>query len=128
MIVLEFLLAAVLGVIVWDVFLSDLLKGKIMNFAEQRTNVSNADKIARVKLVSDDARGIEKFITDNASLLSDAMVQQLVARIEAIKTDKVIDADTLLKSRIDDLEDPTPEPEPEPVRQVASRGRGVKKA
>lgn len=128
MLVLEILLAAVIGVVTWDVFLSDLLKSRLSNFSEQRTNVSNADKIARVKLVSDDARGIEKFITDNASLLSDAMVQQLVARIEAIKTDKVIDADTLLKSRIDDLQEPAPESEPEPVRQAYGRGRGAKKS
>ena len=127
MFVLEFLLAAVIGVIIWDVFLSDLLRNRIVNFSERRTSISNADKIARVKLVSDAAKGIEKFITDNASLLSDAMVQQLVARIEAIKNDKVIDADTLLKSRIDGLQKPEPEPEPEPEPVRVSGRRGFKK-
>ena len=92
-------------------FFSDDLKERLSSFKEKREALSSAEKIAKVKLVSDDPKDIEQFITKNVNALSAGMVNQLVARIEMIKNDKVINADDMLKKRISDLAPPAVEME-----------------
>ena len=69
----------------------------------ERTKLNSLNKIAQVKLVSDDKKDIAQFITLNAPFLSISMVKQLVSRIELLKADDVINNDDNLKQRIDDL-------------------------
>lgn len=108
---LEFCLFVFGVVVVYQIFLSDWVAAKRAQWKEVKERNNSVDKIAQVKLVSDDAKGIEKFVTNNAQYLSDQMVAKLVARIEAIKAGDVITADELLKTRIAEL--PQPEEEEE---------------
>jgi hypothetical protein len=109
---MEFVLFVFAVVVVYQIFLSDWIAAKRMQWKEARSKNDSIDKIAQVKLVSDDAKGIEKFVTNNAQYLSDQMVKKLVARIENIKVDGVISADEILKTRIAELE---PEEEAETI-------------
>lgn len=118
--VVEVLITIGLLVVAYQVFLSDWFSEKRQQAKESQTQHDSVDKIAQVKIVSDDPKDIEKFITSNAEYLSNEMVGRLVERIEAIKTDQVISADSLLKKRIDDLAQPEEEPE---VVKRASRKR-----
>lgn len=101
---MEFVLFVFAVVVVYQIFLSDWIAAKRAQWKESREKNNSIDKIAQVKLVSDDAKGIEKFVTNNAQYLSDQMVKKLVARIESIKVDGVISADEILKTRIAELE------------------------
>lgn len=102
--VVEFLIVVGLAALVYQIFLSDFIAAKRRNNQQHKTQTSNVAKMAKVKLVSDDIKDIEKFIANNAEHLSEEMVNLLVARIEAIKTDQIINADTILKTRIDSLD------------------------
>lgn len=107
---------------VFSIFFSDAIKEKMVSNEATKTKQTSLDKIARVKVVSEDAKDIEKFITDNAQYLSDATVAALVARIEMIRADRVINEDTLLKKRIDALDPVEIKEEPVVVKR-ASRKR-----
>lgn len=100
----EFLLFVAAIVIVYQIFLSDWIDEKRNKRKENKGKASSVDKLAKVKLVSDDPKDVEMFVTDNAQYLSDQMVTKLVARIEYLKADKVITADEVLKQRIEELE------------------------
>lgn len=107
-------------VVLYQIFLSDWVDEKRSNWKESKEKHSSIDKIAQVKLVSDDAKGIEKFVTTNAQYLSDQMVKKLVLRIEEIKAGSIIAADDILKARISELqleEDEDPE-----LKHTNSRG------
>lgn len=95
-----------LAYMVYQIFFSESIQEKFEIKRNYQLKHDNVAKIARVKLVSDDRKDIEKFITENAQYLSNEMVEQLVNRIELIKNDQVISADTDLKRRIDALEPP----------------------
>jgi hypothetical protein len=100
---LEFLLFIGIVVIIYNTFVSDWWDARRMKMSESKTKLSSIDKIAQVKLVSDDKKDIEQFVTTNAQYLSDPMVKRLVARLEELKVDSVIINDELLKKRIDNL-------------------------
>jgi hypothetical protein len=93
------IIAIGLIVIAYQIFLSDYLTSKLKTRRDSRNNRDAMGKIAKVKLVSDDPKDIEKFITVNAQYLSDDTVNKLVERIELIKADRVIMEDGL-KARI----------------------------
>jgi len=93
------IIAVGLMVVAYQIFISDYLSSKLKNRRELRTNKDAMAKIAKVKLVSDDPKDIEKFITVNAQYLSDDTVNKLVERIELIKADRIIMEDGL-KARI----------------------------
>jgi hypothetical protein len=100
----EFALIVVAVVVVYQVFLSDLIAAKRSQWKESKEKYSSMDKIAQVKLVSDDAKEIEKFVTDNAQFISNNMVNKLVERIEYLHADKYIASnEDTLKKRIADL-------------------------
>jgi len=91
------------------------------DFVEKRRAVKNlleskteAEKIAKVKILSTSSKDIEKFILDNASTLSDATIDALVSRMEMLAADRVIRDDDL-KLRIDEV---AKEPEDEAAAQV----------
>jgi len=120
--IIEFLFVVGLAVVVYQVFLSDWVRARRLQVKESQAKFDSIDKIAQVKLVSDDAKDIEDFITKNAQYLSNEVVKRLVDRIEAIKTDQIISADTILKKRIDALEQPIEvEEEPAVVKRASRR-------
>lgn len=96
---LPFIFLLGLTVITYQIFLSDYINNKIKTYKDKNNNKDVATKIARVKLISDDPKDIEKFIITNAQYLSDDLVKKLVERIEIIKFDKIIIEDNL-KTRI----------------------------
>ena len=114
---MEFVLFVFAVVVVYQIFLSDWIAAKRAQWKEAKDKNNSIDKIAQVKLVSDDAKGIEKFVTNNAQYLSDQMVKKLVARIESIRVDGVISADEILKTRIAELQ---PEEEEETEAKAQS--------
>ena len=120
--IVEFLFFIGVAVVVYQIFISDWVAEKRQAKRDSQNQHDSVDKIAQVKLISDDAKDIEKFITTNAEHISNEMVTKLVDRIEAIKTDQVINADSILKKRIDDLAQPEEEEEPAVVKR-ASRKR-----
>jgi predicted oxidoreductase len=101
--VVEFVGFSLLAVIVYQVLLSDILKNLRAKNAERSSAKENSGKIALVKMVSDDPKDIEKFISANAQYLSDETVKKLVERIEMIKCDRIINEDSV-KKRIDVLD------------------------
>lgn len=119
---MEFVLFVFAVVVVYQIFLSDWIAAKRMQWKEAREKGNSIDKIAQIKLVSDDAKGIEKFVTNNAQYLSDQMVKKLVARIENIKVDGVISADEILKTRIAELQPEEDEEEITMGRRLVERG------
>ena len=100
--VMEFLFFVGACVLVYQVFLSDWLQGIRAANKERNSAKESANKIAQVKLVSDDPKDIEKFISANAQYLSEETVKKLVGRIEMIKCDRIIYEDSV-KKRVDDL-------------------------
>lgn len=125
--IIEAAFGIVMLVILYQVFLSDYVTDKLEQLSNRRGEMrgnkekyESTAKIAQVKLVSDDTKDIESFITNNAKYLSNEMVSKLVDRIEAIRTDQVINADTILKKRIDDL---APQEEEPVVVKRASKKR-----
>ncbi len=111
------------SVVLYQIFISDWIKAKRLEVKNSKSKYDSLEKIAQVKMVSDEPKDIEKFITDNAQYLSAEVVAKLVSRIEMIKTDQVINEDTLLKKRIDALEDPVEIEEEPVVVKRASRKR-----
>jgi hypothetical protein len=117
---MEFVLFVFAVVVVYQIFLSDWIATKRAQWSVDKSKSGSIDKIAQVKLVSDDAKGIEEFVTTNASYLSDQMVKQLVARIESLKIDHVIAEDELLKTRIAELQPEEEEQDAETIRPQRS--------
>lgn len=101
--IFEFLIFVGAVALIYYVFVSDWWGAKRLKFRESKGKIGSIEKIALVKLVSDDKKDIEKFVTDNAAYLSDQMVKKLVARIESLKIDDVIRDDENLKKRIAEL-------------------------
>lgn len=93
----EILLFCGVAFAIYQIFLSDYIKEIRANKKTKDETKNSVGKIALVKLVSDDAKDIEKFVSTNAQYLSDEIVKQLVARIEMIKCDKIIFEDSLNK-------------------------------
>lgn len=94
------------AVLVYQIFLSDWIAKVRAENKEKASAKASVDKIALVKLVSDDPKKIEDFISSNANYLSTEIVQKLVDRIESLKFDKMYGEDSL-KKRIDDLVPPS---------------------
>jgi hypothetical protein len=117
---MEFVLFVFAVVVVYQIFLSDWIATKRAQWSVDKSKSGSIDKIAQVKLVSDDAKGIEEFVTTNASYLSDQMVKKLVARIESLKIDQVIAGDELLKTRIAELQPEEEEQDAETLRSQRS--------
>ena len=117
---LELCLCIFAVVVVYQIFLSDWIDSKRAQWKDSREKHNSIDKIAQVKLVSDDAKGIEKFVTTNAQYLSDQMVKKLVLRIEEIKAGNVIAADDILRARIAELQ--SEEDEDPELKHTSSRG------
>lgn len=69
---------------------------------KNKDEVIAVERLARVKMLSDSAKDIENFISQNVKLISDQTMNELVSRLESIKSDKIIEGDNL-KSRIDSL-------------------------
>lgn len=114
--IVEFLFFVGVAVLLYQVLLSDFIKAKRLEVKNTKSKYDSLDKIAQVKLVSDDRKDIERFITENAQYLSVDTVKRLVERIDMIKNDHIIETDTLLKKRFEELES---QEEEEPV--VAKR-------
>ena len=101
--IIEIIFAVGMVVLLYEVFISDSISDRWQSFRSRKEKASDADKIAKVKLVSDDAKDIEKFINTNAHDLSDAMVTLLVARIESLHDNQII-LDDSLKKRIENIQ------------------------
>lgn len=95
--IFEFLLFVGALVVIYQVFLSDWISSKRQVTQESKGKLGAVEKIAQIKLVSDDAKDIEKFVTDNAAYLSMDMVTKLAARIDSLHIDSVIRDDDLNK-------------------------------
>jgi hypothetical protein len=124
--IIEFCLTVLIVSNIYDIFLGDYVRQWKEKIKKKNSLISSANKIAQVKLISNDDKDIEKFISANADHLSNEMIAKLVARIEVIRDDQVINADNILKTRIDALaknkaQALTLEEEAEPVGQVARR-------
>jgi uncharacterized membrane protein len=117
---MEFCLFVFAVVVVYQIFLSDWIAAKRAQWKEVKGKASSIDKIAQVKLVSDDAKGIEQFVTNNAQYLSDPMVKKLVARIEDIRAGSVISADEILKTRFAEFQ-----PQEEEVAETTEKLRSI---
>jgi hypothetical protein len=100
----EIIISVILITIIYQVFLSDFIAAKRLAKNELDEKISNTEKIARVKLVFDSAKDIEDFITNNAQYLSNEMVKILVCKIEEIKANDVVESDSVLKDKINQLE------------------------
>lgn len=104
--VFEFLLFVGALVVLYQVFLSDWISSKKEAVRESKGKLGAVEKIAQIKLVSDDAKDIEKFVTDNAAYLSGPTVTKLAARIESLHIDTIIRDDEQLNKRIAALPQP----------------------
>lgn len=105
-----FLLAVGLTIFFWEEVKAPFVERYEKTVTNKRAIVA-AERIARVKMLSDSAKDIEDFISKNVSVISDGTMNALVARLENIKSDKIIEGDAL-KSKFDHLYDQEVEAEP----------------
>jgi predicted Zn-dependent peptidase len=88
----------------YQIFLSDWFEGKAEAKRVKTAKLNSVSKMAMIKMVSDDPKDIENFVSNNVEYLSDQTVQQFVDRIESLKADSVIKlCDNVLKQRIEDV-------------------------
>lgn len=83
-----------MGALIYKFFLADWLKYQKMERNRIDITPESIEKLAKLKLISENTIEVETFVTNNASILSDDMVNQLVAHIEELK----------LKQKFTDLE------------------------
>jgi hypothetical protein len=98
----SYLFTVVVSIILYQVFIEDDVKSFIRRRTSRKANITAAEKIAKVKAVSDDIKDIETFIARNADNLSNDIIDILVARIEEIRAENIIGEDSL-KQRIADI-------------------------
>lgn len=105
-IVLLSIVALVTLVIIYQTFLADWFDNKAEAKKAKATKLNSVTKMAMIKMVSDDPKEIEIFVSNNVEYLSDQTVQQFVDRIETLKADSVIKlCDNVLKQKIEDISD-----------------------
>lgn len=93
----------ILGLIIlYQVFFSRFIKRKLSERAARNEKLAGAEKIAKLKLISDSTKDIETFICGNAAFISDDMINLLVKRIEYLKADTIVKDYDSTKKRIDD--------------------------
>lgn len=93
------------GILVfYNIFISSYVNEWIYKNNKAKTIKQNANKMALLKLISNDAKDIEKFITANTQFLSDDLVKKLVARVEIINCDRIIYLDSV-DSKLDNLDE-----------------------
>jgi hypothetical protein len=114
------IMVAGLFYLIYHTFLYSTIEKKIKTIRDKIANKSVSEKIAQVKLISDDPKDIERFISANARYLSDKLVKRLVSRIEMIKCDQIILEDTL-QTRIDIMQESLSEFEVEPETSIRHR-------
>lgn len=88
--------------IIYHIFLADYVQEWNESRTKKTVAKNSVNKIAVVKMLSNDAKDIEKFVSDNAQYLTDDLVKKLAERIEIINCDKVLYEDSL-KNRIDNV-------------------------
>lgn len=118
----------IVALIILYIFFSDDIKRVWRNHRNQAEALSTTDKIAKVKELSDDAKDIEKFIMTNAASLSAKSVDRLIARLDTLKSDRVIMDDNLQK-RIADISSSSTEGEELPYADFGKamiKGRSKK--
>lgn len=96
------IIGVILAAVAYFFLFHDDFVEKRKKLAEKLQVKNEAEKIAKVKALSTNTKDIEKFILENASTLSDATINILVARMEMLAADRVIRDDDL-KTRIDDV-------------------------
>ncbi len=117
-----------IAIVLLYIFFIDDIKRIWNNYRQQAETLSTTDKIAKVKELSDDAKDIEKFIMANAASLSAKSVDRLIARLDALKSDKVI-MDDNLQRRIADISSSSTEAEELPYAdfgKAMTKGRSKK--
>jgi predicted Zn-dependent peptidase len=103
-IILLSLLVLITSVIIYQTFLADWFDNKAEAKKTKATKLNSVTKMAMIKMVSDDPKEIENFVSNNVEYLSDQTVQQFVDRIESLKADSVIKlCDNVLKQKIEDV-------------------------
>lgn len=106
--------------ILYELLIADAIGNRLKKSRTRKLTTDKFEKIAQIKLISDDSKEIEKFISDNTEFLSDETVKKLVERMEVIKSDRIINNDNL-KARIETLASSQKEPPPEPVKRANGR-------
>jgi len=115
--VFEFVLFVGALVVFYQIFLADWISSKRQMTKESKGKFGSVEKIAQIKLVSNDAKDIEQFVTDNAAYLSGPVVNKLAARIESLHIDTVIRDDDFLNRKIAAL----PQPEEDEEEEVHAK-------
>ncbi len=122
---MELILKIIGGVIVavtlYEIFISDYISEKLDDYRTNKDKYLNANRVAKVKVFSDNVSDIEKFIISSGHYLSEEMVQQLINRIESLQADKALFNDPL-KARIDALD------KSEVVQQATAQTKGKQNA
>lgn len=98
---IEIVFATLIGVVVYQIFLSDFIKNRKLNREEKEAKVTAISKIAYLKLISNDSKEIENFVNNNAANLSEELVKKLVDRIEILRTDKLLEESDAKRFRFD---------------------------
>lgn len=97
--IVEIAFVAGIVILAYQVFISDKIKNWKNNRSKRIEATNSAEKIAQVKLLSDDRKEIELFIEKNATYLSNNIVKKLVDRLEYLKAEHVIEEDDLKKKK-----------------------------
>lgn len=79
-----------ISVLLYWAFFSDSLKDRIKRKKQKEIDIENIKKISLIKMVSDDRKEIENFISSNVEILPTDIIVKLVERIEVIKSDKLL--------------------------------------
>ena len=74
------------AVLIYWAFFSDAIRDKNNKKKKKEVDIENIKKISLIKMVSDDKKEIENFITTNVEILPNDIIVKLVERIEVIKS------------------------------------------
>ena len=88
--IFEIVLFCIAVVVLYKVFLAGFIHNKLYKIKCNKQKKSESDKLAYLKLISDNYKEIESFVSFNANYLSEDMVKKLVNRIEYLKADLFI--------------------------------------
>ena len=89
-ILMEAIIVIIFAIVCYQIFLSDIVNSNVQARKERAIKIACAEKIFHLKIISNNTKDIEAFITSSATDLSEDKVKQLVRRVEYLNADKAL--------------------------------------
>lgn len=84
---------------IYYIFIGDIFGSFIKEKREKSNKKITCQKLAEVKMTSNNTKEIENFIVENVLFLSENTIKKLILRIDDINNDRVITADNIMSKK-----------------------------